>query len=90
MTVANGFTGARTAASSDRMLFWKGDLSAATPEGYVTHYLYNYNSVTQWISESNASFANQNAVKSFKALKGVVFTSRNGKPNYVMPLPWNP
>jgi hypothetical protein len=36
------------------------------------------------------SFANQNAVKSFKALKGVVFTSRNGKPNYVMPLPWNP
>ena len=90
MTVANGFTGARTAASSDRMLFWKGDLSAATPEGYVTHYLYNHNGVTQWISESNASFANQNAVKSFKALKGVVFTSRNGKPNYVMPLPWNP
>lgn len=89
MTVANGFTGGRSSATADKFQLWKGDV-VPHAEGYDTHFLYNFNSVTQWITEGNATFTNENDIKLFRTMRGVVFNSKVGKANYVMPLPWTP
>jgi len=89
MSVANGFTGGRSSATSDKFQLWKGDV-VPHAEGYDTHFLYNFNSVTQWITEGNATFTNENDIKLFRTMRGVVFNSKVGKANYVMPLPWTP
>ncbi|WP_208300297.1 SdrD B-like domain-containing protein [Prosthecobacter fusiformis] len=101
MTVANGFTGARTSSASDRFLIWKGDTGIHTEgydtgapphpvEGYNTHFLYNFNGVQQWITDGNATFANENDLKLFKSTRGVIFNSRVGKKPFVMQMPWTP
>ena len=89
MSVANGFTGARSSTNADRFQLWKGDI-VLHAEGYETHFLYNFGGLTQWITDGNATFTNENDLKLFKAMRGVVFTSRLGKANYVMPNPWTP
>ena len=89
MSVANGFTGARSSTLSDRFQMWKGDVST-TAQGYETHFLYNASGVTQWITENNAGFLNENDIKLFRSMHGVVFTSKLGKANYVIPRPWTP
>jgi hypothetical protein len=89
MSVTNGFTGARSSSNADRFQFWKGDI-VLHAEGYETHFLYNFGGLTQWITDGNATFTNENDLKLFKAMRGLVFTSKLGKPNYVMPLPWTP
>jgi len=100
MTVANGFTGARSSSRADQFLIWKGDIGIHTDgydsgtnhevEGYDTHFLYNFNGVEQWITDGNATFANENTLRLFKSTRGVIFNSRQGKNPYLMPLPWTP
>jgi hypothetical protein len=98
MTVANGFTGARVPASADRFQIWKGDAGlpapgygTATPvEGYDSHYLYHNAGISQWVPQGSPAGTDGNNIKLFRALRGVSFNSRVGKPNYVMPQPWTP
>ena len=101
MTIANGFTGARSASTADRFQIWKGDAGLPAQgydtgttvhplEGYETHFLYSFNGITRWTADGNAAFPNENDVKLLRGMRGVVFTSRAGKENWVMPLPWAP
>lgn len=89
MTLSNGFTGGRSSSTSDRFQMWKGD-SVDHAEGYETHFLYNFGGVTKWTAESNPSFITEDDLPLFRSMRGVVFVSKNGKLNYIMPLPWTP
>ena len=89
MTVANGFTGGRSSTVADNFQFWKGD-TVLHAEGYETHFLYNYSGFTHWQSATSPTLLSENDLKLFRAMRGVVFTSRAGKANYVMPMPWAP
>jgi hypothetical protein len=89
MTVANGFTGARSASAADRFQFWKGD-TVPHAEGYDTNFLYNFGGISQWLSNGSTNFTNQGNNKLFRILRGTVFMSVRGKPDYIIPQPWNP
>jgi large repetitive protein len=89
MTLANGFIGARSSTNADRFQLWVGDLTPLA-EGYETHFLYNYQGVTQWTLSGSASFPNEDNLKLFRAMRGVNFISHNNKPGYTLPLPWQP
>lgn len=89
MTLAYGFTGARSATAADRFQMWKGD-SVSHAEGYETHFLYSFGGVTQWTADGNPSFINENDLKLFKTMRGVVFVAVTAKPNHVVRLPWVP
>ncbi|MBL9143555.1 MAG: carboxypeptidase regulatory-like domain-containing protein [Verrucomicrobiaceae bacterium] len=89
MTLANGFTGGRSSTTADNFQLWKGD-TVLHAEGYDTHFLYNFGGFTHWQSASSPALLSENDLKLFRAMRGVVFTSRAGKANYVMPMPWTP
>lgn len=89
MTVAKGFTGARSASAADRFQFWKGD-TVPHAEGYDTNFLYNFGGISQWLSNGSTNFTNQGNNKLFRILRGTVFMSVRGKPDYIIPQPWNP
>jgi hypothetical protein len=87
--VANGFTGGRSSTTADNFQLWKGD-TVPHAEGYETHFLYNYGGFTHWQASSSPSLLSENDLKLFRSMRGVVFISRAGKLNYVMPMPWVP
>lgn len=89
MTLAYGFTGARSAPAADRFQMWKGDTTFHA-EGYDTHFLYSFGGITQWTADGNPSFINENDLKLFKTMRGVVFIGVTAKPNHVVRLPWIP
>jgi uncharacterized repeat protein (TIGR01451 family) len=101
MSVANGFTGGRSASASDRFQIWKGDAGLPAEgydtgttvhplEGFDAHFLYNFGGVTKWTAVGNPSFITEDALPLFRSMRGVVFVSKNGKPDYIIPLPWTP
>ena|GEM_PF-4104085 len=50
----------------------------------------NFGGVTKWTAESTPGFITEDNLLLFRSMRGVVFVSKNGKLNYIMPLPWTP
>ena len=89
MSVAGGFTGARSALASDLMQFWAGDTSLLGV-GYQSHYLLETATRHQWTPQVNASVLNENNLPLFTPLRAFLLKSIAGKPDYLMPRAWTP
>ncbi len=89
MSVAGGFTGARSALASDLMQFWAGDTSLLGV-GYQSLYLLETATRHQWTPQANASVLNENNLPLFTPLRAFLLKSIAGKPDYLMPRAWTP
>ena len=89
LTVANGYTGASSAARADRILIWNGDEVPGTT-GYLSHYLLSTATLQKWVRSGDAQLTSQSDLPLFKAMRGGYFNAYIAKPSVVSPCPWTP
>jgi hypothetical protein len=89
LSVANGFIGARSAASADQLQIWQGDLVTGA-SGYRGHYLLLSGPLLQWTAAGDAMLANLNDTPLLPHGRAWFIKSINAKPAFITPLIWRP
>jgi len=87
---SNGFVGAGTAASSDQIQTWRGDITPGnhTFEGYF--YLRSGSFFNQWTQTGDSSLLNHNANPLLPIHRATFIRSVNRQPFVLLPCPWQP
>ncbi len=89
MSSANGFTGGSSAARADQLQIWNGD-SQVGAQGYSGLYLLQVSSLRHWTWMGDSTLTNQSATPVFQSGRSTLILSRQGLPDWRMPLPWRP
>ena len=87
--LSDGFFGARSSPTSDRLHFWQADENPAAT-GYTTHFLLHAASLQKWVRQDDASLVNEDTTALFKALRASFVQPKTARPNYVIATPWVP
>lgn len=91
MLAADGFVGAASAVSADRILMWMPDTQPTAPQGYHTMFLLSAGSALRfWTHDGSSNLQNLNQSPIFSSQQAFFVRFQAAKPNWRWSIPWVP
>jgi|GEM_PF-1591341 len=91
MLAADGFSGAASSVSADRILLWMPDANPAALPGYQTTFMVSAGTALRfWTLEGSSQLQNLNQSLIFSSHRAFFLRLQAAKPNWRWSMPWKP
>lgn len=91
MRISDGFIGATNPTQADRFLLWQPDTDADAAPGFNTWFLLNGGTNLRfWTRLGSAQLVDDSARPLFQTQRGFLLRLASDRPNWKLPLPWQP